>query len=58
MGKVDLYVSAPEITDTAWSALQDAFDLQVHVEPDVVTRRTDDVEAYQRLYPQVTETLA
>lgn len=37
-------MSAPEITDAAWETLHDAFDLQVHVEPDVVSRRTDDVD--------------
>lgn len=37
-------MSAPDITDAAWETLHDAFDLQVHVEPDVVTRRTDDVD--------------
>jgi hypothetical protein len=35
---------APRITDEAWSLLQGACDLQVHVAPDVVERRTDDVD--------------
>lgn len=32
------------ITDTAWEAIQGAYDLQVHVAPDVIPRRTDDVD--------------
>jgi hypothetical protein len=31
-------------TDLAWEALQGAYDLQVHVAPDVIARRTDDVD--------------
>jgi hypothetical protein len=32
------------VTDLAWEAIQGAYDLQVHVAPDVIPRRTDDVE--------------
>jgi hypothetical protein len=32
------------VTDQAWQALQSAYDLQVHVAPDVIARRTDDVD--------------
>src|SRR6202045_1273495 len=32
------------ITDEAWEAIHGAFDLQVHVAPDVIERRTDDLE--------------
>lgn len=32
------------VTDQAWQALQGAYDLQVHVAPDVIARRTDDVD--------------
>src|SRR5687768_9698020 len=32
------------ITDLAWEAIQGAYDLQVHVAPDVIARRTDDVD--------------
>ena len=32
------------ITDEAWSAIQGAYDLQVHVAPDVIERRTDDID--------------
>jgi hypothetical protein len=32
------------ITDESWEAIQGAYDLQVHVAPDVIPRRTDDVE--------------
>src|SRR5262247_4164582 len=31
-------------TDEAWKAIEGAFDLQVHVAPDVIARRTDDVD--------------
>ena len=31
------------VTDSAWEALQGAYDLQVHVAPDVIERRIDDV---------------
>jgi len=31
------------VTDAAWEALQGAYDLQVHVAPDVIERRIDDV---------------
>jgi len=36
-------VPAPP-TDAAWEALQGAYDLQVHVAPDVIERRIDDLE--------------
>src|SRR5215207_5267548 len=32
------------ITDAAWEAIQGAYDLQVHVAPDVIERRTDDLD--------------
>src|SRR5262245_12638018 len=32
------------ITDAAWAAIAGAMDLQVHVAPDVIARRTDDVD--------------
>jgi hypothetical protein len=32
------------VTDSAWQAIQGAYDLQVHVAPDVISRRTDDVD--------------
>jgi Family of unknown function (DUF6282) len=35
-------MSAP--TDRAWEALQGAYDLQVHVAPDVIERRIDDLD--------------
>ncbi len=31
------------LTDSAWKAIQGAYDLQVHVAPDVIERRIDDV---------------
>jgi hypothetical protein len=33
-----------EISDAAWNALQGAYDLQVHVGPDVIARRIDDID--------------
>lgn len=35
---------AASISDRAWEAIQDGYDLQVHVAPDVIARRTDDVD--------------
>jgi hypothetical protein len=35
---------APTITDHAWEALHGAYDLQVHVSPDVIPRRIDDLD--------------
>lgn len=35
---------AASITDEAWKAIQGAYDLQVHVAPDVIPRRTDDLD--------------
>ncbi|MGH9760145.1 MAG: DUF6282 family protein, partial [Blastocatellia bacterium] len=32
------------VSDAAWEAIQGAFDLQVHVAPDVIERRIDDVD--------------
>jgi hypothetical protein len=35
---------AEPFSDRAWEAIQGAYDLQVHVAPDVIDRRTDDVD--------------
>lgn len=35
------------VTDAAWEALQGAYDLQVHVAPDVIERRIDDLDLAQ-----------
>jgi uncharacterized protein DUF6282 len=32
------------VSDAAWEAIQGAYDLQVHVAPDVIARRSDDVD--------------
>src|SRR5881398_2737108 len=32
------------ISERAWEAIQGAYDLQVHVAPDVIERRTDDID--------------
>jgi hypothetical protein len=36
--------AAPLVTDSAWEAIQGAYDLQVHVAPDVIPRRIDDLD--------------
>src|SRR5262245_32371979 len=36
-------ISTP-VSDEAWEAIQGAYDLQVHVAPDVIERRTDDLD--------------
>ncbi len=33
-----------EPTSEAWKAIEGAYDLQVHVAPDVIERRTDDID--------------
>src|SRR5215470_15531137 len=33
-----------DVSDAAWEAIQGAYDLQVHVAPDVIERRTDDLD--------------
>ena len=35
---------APAISDRAWKAIESGFDLQVHVAPDVIARRIDDLD--------------
>jgi uncharacterized protein DUF6282 len=35
---------SPPISDAAWKALENAYDLQVHVGPDVIARRIDDID--------------
>ncbi len=36
--------SAASPSEAAWEALQGAYDLQVHVAPDVIARRIDDID--------------
>ena len=38
------YDAPVEISDAAWKALEGAYDLQVHVGPDVIARRIDDFD--------------
>src|SRR5881409_1746702 len=33
-----------QISDRAWKALEGAYDLQIHVGPDVIARRIDDID--------------
>ncbi|HLK70072.1 MAG TPA: DUF6282 family protein [Bryobacteraceae bacterium] len=35
--------TAASLTDAAWEAIRDAYDLHVHVAPDVIERRIDDI---------------
>jgi len=37
-------VAATHVTDRAWRALEGAYDLQIHVGPDVIARRIDDID--------------
>jgi hypothetical protein len=37
-------ISAPSVSDAAWEAIRGAYDLQVHVAPDVIPRRIDDID--------------
>lgn len=36
--------AATPVSDAAWEAIQGAYDLQIHVAPDVIERRIDDVD--------------
>jgi hypothetical protein len=40
-------VAVESVSDLAWEAIQGAYDLQVHVAPDVIARRTDDIDLAQ-----------
>jgi len=33
-----------QVTDRAWNVLEGAYDLQIHVGPDVIARRIDDID--------------
>ena len=37
-------IDSIQISDAAWKALENAYDLQVHVGPDVIARRIDDID--------------
>lgn len=39
-----LAVTSTKVTETAWRAIQGGYDLQVHVAPDVIARRIDDLD--------------
>ena len=36
--------TANSVSDRAWEAIQGGYDLQVHVAPDVIERRIDDID--------------
>jgi hypothetical protein len=40
----DPTVAPPSVTTAAWEALHGAYDLQVHVAPDLIERRIDDID--------------
>lgn len=44
MGNEHAPTHAPPPSEKAWEAIRGAYDLQVHVSPDVIPRRTDDIE--------------
>src|SRR5262249_23573302 len=40
---VPVTATAPSASSTAWDSIQGAYDLQVHVAPDIIARRIDDL---------------
>jgi len=44
MSTVTANAATASVSDEAWEAIQGAYDLQVHVAPDVIERRTDDID--------------
>ena len=44
MSAQDAVETAACVSDGAWEAIQGAYDLQVHVAPDVIARRIDDID--------------
>jgi hypothetical protein len=41
---VEAVAPAIQVTDAAWQAIEGGYDLQVHVAPDVISRRIDDLD--------------
>src|SRR3984893_3779926 len=41
---MSLELAQATVSSAAWEALQGAYDLQVHVAPDVIERRIDDID--------------
>ena len=41
---VEAVAAAIQVTDVAWQAIEGGYDLQVHVAPDVIARRIDDLD--------------
>jgi hypothetical protein len=41
---VEAVAAAIQVTDAAWQAIEGGYDLQVHVAPDVISRRIDDLD--------------
>jgi hypothetical protein len=39
--------TSTQVTEQAWQAIQGGYDLQVHVAPDVIARRIDDLDLAQ-----------
>src|SRR5262249_49806042 len=44
MSTVTANNTTASVSEKAWEAIQGAYDLQVHVAPDVIERRTDDID--------------
>jgi len=44
MAETSTAAAVIQVTDRAWKALEGAYDLQVHVGPDVIARRIDDID--------------
>jgi hypothetical protein len=44
MSEVQIYETQSSISDAAWEVLQGAHDLHVHVAPDIIERRIDDID--------------
>jgi hypothetical protein len=44
MSKPQASVTPAVVSDEAWAALRDAYDVHVHVAPDIIERRVDDID--------------
>jgi hypothetical protein len=44
MGAQVVTHTATSVSDAAWKAIEGGYDLQVHVAPDVIERRIDDID--------------
>ena len=44
MSDTQLAQPQAQISDEAWNAIQGAYDMHIHVAPDVIARRIDDID--------------